>query len=118
MHDINELERQFEQAKSRYAAARKDMTEATDRLIAAKGEALMKAFADMGGVVGVTRVRVTHTRLGFDTRGPFVVLGWKAAGWGNRVVYELAKIKKDGTPSATPSGVSEDSILIRPEDQV
>ena len=118
MHDINELERQFEQAKSRYAAARNEMREAKDRLIAAKGKVLMKAFADMGGVVGVTRVRVTHTRLGFDTRGPFVVLGWKDAGWGDKAVYELTKIKKDGTPSAAPSGVSTDKILIRPEDQV
>lgn len=118
MHDIKELERQFEQAKSRHAAAQKDMVEAKDRLIAAKGEVLMKAFADMGGVVGLTRVRITHTRLGFDTSGPYFVMGWEKPHYGTDPKYHLAKIKKDGTASAAPSGAYTDKVLIRPEDQV
>lgn len=118
MHDINELERQFEQAKSRHTAAERDLREAKDRVIAAKGEALMKTFADMGGVVGVTRVRIAHTRLAFDTRGPFFVMGWEKPYYGTDPIYHLAKIKKDGTPSNAPSGAYTHEILIRPEDQV
>ncbi|MBI1620054.1 hypothetical protein [Aquamicrobium zhengzhouense] len=118
MHNIKELERQLEQAKSRHTAAERDLREAKDRVIAAKGELLMRTFADMGGVVGVTRVRIAHARLAFNTSGPYFVMGWEKPHYGTDPKYHLAKIKKDGTPSNAPSGASTDKVLIRPEDQV
>ena len=117
MHDIKELERQYKAAQSRLDIAKDDARSAADRLRAAHGAKLMADFAAMGGVVGVTRVRLVEWNGSASTSGPFFVMGWRPAIYGPDARYDLAKIKKDGTPSNAPTGSYATKIVILPEDQ-
>ena len=116
-HSTEELRRQHEAAKSRASAASAAASEAKARYYDALKRDKMAEFAAMGGVVGVTRVRVADrwSRKIDMTRGPFVVTG-ATTSFGT-AEYTLAKIKKDGTPSIAPSGADTKDIFILPKDQ-
>jgi hypothetical protein len=87
--------------------------EARQKYHAALCEAKLAEFAAMGGVVGVTRVRLPETY--YAIIGPFVVVGavveYAAA------QYLLAPLKQDGTASKAISARRSDTVVIRPEDQ-
>lgn len=114
-HSIAELERQYEAARSKSNEARRNEHAALTRLREAKGAALIAAFEARGGVVGKTPV-IAISR--WDNRPirneHFFVVGWDAPNWkaSPEVEFKLAKIKKDGTPSAAPCGVSTTKVEI------
>ena len=117
-HDIKELERQLEAARGKAFAAGVAFKDAQDRLNQAKCARKMQEFADQGGVVGVTRVRVADywgdaVDMG---RGPFLVTG--AFVPYASVKFKLAKIKKDGTASEASPGAEPTKVFIIAEDQL
>lgn len=115
-HPTEELRRQYEAAKSREGQAATATREARDRYHAALCADKLAEFEAMGGVIGKTRVRASK----WDGKlnmigGPFLVVG--AFVVYGICFYRLAKIKKDGTPSAAPSGADCETVLILEEDQ-
>lgn len=123
MHSIAELKRQLDQSRAREAEARIARQDAETRVTDALCAEMLEKFKAMGGEIGVTRVRVAKwAYFGEDakpdmSRGPFVVMGAKRGIFGLSVQYVLRKLKKDGTPSAAPSGCDTDTVFILPEDQ-
>lgn len=117
------MNEKIERLKAEYEELRLTANEAMNAARSAKerlnkelvGEKL-REFVAMGGVIELTRVRVA----GWDGRplmhsGPFFVMG---AHVGYDVPrFTLAKIKKDGTPSAAPAGYGPEHVVILPEDQ-
>lgn len=121
-HSTEELRLQYEAAKSRAVQADKDRREALDRYHAALCSDKLAEFEAMGGVIGKTRVRVAeYGRKDVPDMkyGPHVVIGCHVKyEWHTDARYRLAKIKKDGTPSAAPSGADCATVFILPEDQI
>lgn len=120
-HSIEELKRQYDAARSVTIAKKKAESAALTRLNNAKCAAKLAEFEAMGGVVGVTRVRIAEygTKNIPDMKyGPHVVIGCHVKyDWHTTARFRLAKIKKDGTPSAAPSGADCETVFILPEDQ-
>lgn len=124
MHNIKELQRQFEQAEGRLESAKQAYRDAHKCLMDAVCAEKLREFEAMGGIIGVTKVRVSQWFIGGEnkpdmTRGPFVVTGAAPNPYARnpKAVFTVAKIKKDGTPSNAPTGVSPQHVHIVPEDQ-
>ena len=117
-HDIKELERQLEAARGKAFAAGVAFKDAQERLNQAKCARKMQEFADQGGVVGVTRVRVSDLFYGNPDMaiGPFLVSGAFVSH--KAVRFKLAKIKKDGTASKAGPGAEPTKVFIIAEDQL
>jgi hypothetical protein len=118
-HSTEELKRQYDAALSRVSAASGAAREAREHYYAALIRDKLADFADVGGIVGVTRVREPGGWMGRGdanmNRGPYVVIGADVVH--GAVRYVLAKIKKDGAPSNAPSGVNTENVFIIAEDQ-
>ena len=116
-HNIKELERQYQSARAKAKAADMAARDALNRLNDAKCALKMQDFADMGGVVGVTRVRAEcWFKEKVDMKiGPFFVTG--ACVYFGNVRFKLAKIKKDGTASQASPGVEPTKVSIIATDQ-
>lgn len=117
---IDELKRQMDAALSAAAEADRKFVARREAYEAALCRQKLAEFEAMGGVVGVTRVRAGNAWLDNNAiemkKGPFFVIGAESR-WG-KARFVLAKIKKDGTASASPSGVNPDKVFIIPEDQI
>lgn len=116
-HPTEELRRQYEAAKSRAVQADNARREAQDRYHAALCADKLAEFKAMGGVIGKTRVRASKWDGKINmAEGPFIVVGAHIKYSTCR--FRLAKIKKDGTPYAAPSGEDCETVFILPEDQI
>jgi hypothetical protein len=115
-HSLEELVRQHTEAAARRRQAERVEQAAADRVCEARGRELLAKFAAMGGVVGKTRVREADWNGKPNMyRGPFIVIGIERDH--DDAFYDLAKIKKDGTPSSALSGVWRvNKVVILPED--
>lgn len=94
MHDIPELTRQYDAAKNRAIEANRAAEEARTRLNDALCNQKLEEFRAAGGVVGETRVRVPGRSEEYLVTGALVYFG--------KPRFEIAKVKKDGTPYANP----------------
>lgn len=92
MHDIPELTRQYDAAKNRAIEANRAAEEAEARLHKSLCEQKLDEFRAAGGVVGETRVRVPGRIEEYLVMGALVYYG--------KPRFEIAKVKKDGTPYA------------------
>lgn len=117
-HSTDELKRQLEQAMSVLKQAKTKAYDARVRYDLSMCRDKLAEFEALGGVLGVTRVRVgkwnTSDKIDM-TRGPFIVTGAYVS-YG-KTVFSIAKIKLNGGASQAASGADCARIFILPEDQ-
>lgn len=115
----NELKAAFDAARAASIAAQSACIGAKDAWGAACIADKLAEFVAVGGVVGVTRVRLRKygAKEPDMGRGPYFVVG--ASFNYRRADFDVAVIKKDGTPGITNRGVQlcRDHVFIVPEDQ-
>lgn len=120
-HSIEELKRQWQKADVAVSSAIIARRERREPLTAALARQLMKTFTDMGGEVGVTKVRAAPRWGSADSpdmsQGPYFVMGVQSTGLSTpSVAFKLATVKKDGTPSNKPCARETTVVHILPED--
>lgn len=114
---IENLRAEYEAKKSVAKAAADEAKKARSEMLSAMCSEKIKQFEAMGGVVGKTKVREELWGGKIDMhRGPYLVISAEPAHYGDKVVFAVAKIKKNGTASSAIPGTSPENVVILPGD--